>query len=51
MVEANVIFIQGVPEPLRAKVWQMLVGLEDSNYLVESYKDLIRRVSTKPVFH
>jgi hypothetical protein len=23
----------------------MLVGLDDTNYLVESYKDLIRRVS------
>lgn len=36
---------QGVPEPLRAKVWQMLVGVEDSHYLVESYKDLIRKES------
>jgi hypothetical protein len=35
---------QGVPEPLRGQVWQMMAGVEEDDDLLDSYKHLLKRV-------
>ena len=35
---------QGVPQPLRGQIWQMLVGIEDDTELLNSYSTLAQKV-------
>ena len=36
---------QGVPDPLRGQVWQMMAGLKENDELLEGYKHFIKKVS------
>ena len=36
---------QGVPDPLRGQVWQMMAGLKENDELLEGYKHFIKKVN------